>query len=81
MKRREILSEPITPAVGGTPPAFVVACLKCEFSVDAHALSAEDAVKAVAPTHEPTHLLIARPVDYTTGYGTDKTAPHPLYGR
>ena len=81
MKRREILSEPITPAVDGKPPAYIVACLECEFSVDAHALTAEDAVKAVAPSHAPTHHLIARAVDYTQGYGLDKTAPHPLYGR
>lgn len=81
MKPREILPEPITPAVGGKPPAFVVACLECGFSVDAHALTAEDAVKAVAPNHETTHHLIGRPVEYTTGYGLDKTAPHPLYGR
>ena len=81
MKPREILSGPITPAVGGKPPAFVVTCLDCEFSVDAHGLSAEDAVKTVAPTHEPTHHLIAQPVDYTAGHGQDKTEPHPLYGR
>ena len=81
MKRREILSEPITPAVGGKPPGFIVACLDCDFGVDAHALTAEDAVKAIAPTHETTHHLIATSVDYTKGYGPDKKDPHPLYGR
>jgi len=81
MKRREILSGPITPAVDGKPPGFVVACLDCEFGVDAHALTAEDAVKTVAPTHEKTHHLVARRENYTTGYGPQKTDPHPLYGR
>lgn len=81
MKRREILSEPITPAIGGKPPGFIVACLDCDFGVDAHALTAEDAVKTVAPQHEKTHHLIAQPVSYTTGYGPDKKDPHPLYGR
>lgn len=81
MKRRDILSEPITPTVAGKPPQFIVACLDCEFSVDAHGLSEEDAVKAVAPSHAAAHRLIARPVDYTVGYGPDKSQPHPLYGR
>jgi len=81
MKRREILSEPITPAIGGKPPGFIVACLDCEFAVDAHGLATEDAVKAVAPTHETTHHLIGRPVDYLKGHGPTKTDPHPIYGR
>ena len=79
MRGRESLHDPITPEKGGKPPGFIVACLDCEFSVDAHGLTAEDAVKAVAPRHEESHHLIARPVNYTTGYGADKKDPHPLY--
>jgi hypothetical protein len=60
--------EPITPAQGGRPPAWVVACLDCPFACDAHGLNAEDAVKAIAPIHERTHRLIARAVDYTQGW-------------
>lgn len=81
MKRREILSEPITPLKDGQPPGFIVACLDCDFGVDAHGLTAEDAVKAVAPTHQKGHHLIATHVDYTTGHGPNKKDPHPLYGR
>ena len=80
-------SEPIVPAKEGRPPAFVVACLDCEFSHDAHGLTAEDAVKSIAPSHQTTHRLIARSVDYTTGWPENhakptegpKTFPHALY--
>ena len=72
--------EPIVPMKDGKPPGFVVACLDCEFSHDAHGLTAEDAVKAIAPAHQTGHRLIARPVDYTTGWGPQGTAPHPIYG-
>ena len=70
---RQIIARPITPLKGGLAPNFVVACITdgCTFAVDVHALTAENAVLAVAPGHAPSHLLIAREVDYST---------HPLYG-
>lgn len=67
---RHVRHEPVVPSRDGTPPAYVVACLDCGFAHDAHGLTAEDAVKAIAPSHEPGHHLIARAVDYST---------HPLY--
>lgn len=79
MNPRQHSYEPVTTPVDGKPPGFIVACLDCDFGVDTHALTAEDAVKAVAPTHETRHRLIARPVDYTTGHGPEKSEPHPLY--
>lgn len=79
MNPRQHSYEPLTPLKDGKPPGFIVACLDCDFGVDAHGLTAEDAVKAVALTHENSHHLIARSVKYTTGYGTDKTEAHPLY--
>ena len=71
--------EAITPRRDGKPPAFVVACLDCGFSCDEHGIGADDAVKAVAPRHAVDHKLVARPVDYTKGYGPDKRDAHPLY--
>ncbi len=71
--------EPITPMRAGQPPTWVVACLDCGFSVDEYGQTAEDALQSVAPRHEASHALIARPVDYTTGYGEHKDEPHPLY--
>jgi len=68
-------SAPITPAVEGKPPGWVVACLEagCGFACDAHALTADDAVQAVAATHaEGRHKMIGRAVDYST---------HPLYSK
>ena len=78
-KPRQIESAPIVPLRNGQPPAWVVSCLDCGFSHDAHGLSADDAVRAIAPTHQEGHKLIARAVDYTTGYGGGRTRPHPLY--
>ena len=68
-------SAPITPAIEGRPPGYVVACLEtgCGFACDAHGLDADDAVKSVAVAHaEGKHRLIARAVDYRA---------HPLYDR
>jgi len=68
-------SAPIVPAVDGQAPAWVVACLEigCGFAHDAHALTAEDAVEAIAATHaEGKHKMIAKAVDYTA---------HPLYAK
>ena len=70
MTERQHHHEPITPKRAGAFPGFVVSCLDCAFSHDAHGLSAEDAVKALAPTHQAGHRLYAVPVDYST---------HPLY--
>lgn len=65
--------EPITSPKSGAPPAWVVACLDCSYSVDEHGLTGEDAVQTVNPRHAGgTHRLIARAVDYTA---------HPLYRR
>jgi len=51
----------------------VVACVECTFSHDAHGIDADDAIKAVAPTHaEGKHKMVARAVDYSA---------HPLYER
>lgn len=72
--------EPVTPMSGGKPPDWVVVCLDCGFSVDEHGTSAEDAIKAVAPRHESTHKLTARPVNYSHGWGAHGDQPHPLYG-
>jgi hypothetical protein len=69
---RDTTNLPIVPAQDGKGPAWIVVCLDCPFAHDAHALSGEDAVQAIAPTHERTHRLIARAVDYTD---------HPLYRR
>jgi len=81
MNPRQHAYDAITPLKDGQPPGFIVACLDCDFGVDAHALTAEDAVKAVAPTHDERHHLIARPVDYTKGHGPKQSEPHPLYRR
>lgn len=78
-RARQVQSGPIVPLKDGQPPAWVVACLDCGFSHDAHGRSADDAVKAVAPSHEPGHKLIARAINYESGWGEDGTKPHPLY--
>lgn len=70
MRQRHVEHEPITPAKDHMPPNFVVACLDCGFSVDAHGLAADDAVLSVSPWHAAGHQLIARAVDYSE---------HPLY--
>ena len=72
--------DPVTPLENGQRPTWVVACLDCEFSHDAHGAAAEDAIQALAANHQPGHRLIARPVDYSTGWGPQGTAPHPIYG-
>ncbi len=78
----EVESLPVTPALpDGTPPGWVVMCLSCGFAVDAHGAAADDAVKAVAPVHEPGHRLIATAVDYTQGMGEKTDQAHPLYRR
>lgn len=61
---------PIVPARQGHAPAFVVSCVDCGFSHDAHGDTAEDAISSVAPTHHAGHRLIAWTTDYAT---------HPLY--
>ena len=73
------IDEPITPMEGGKPPGWVVMCLDCGFACDAHGLTGEDAVKAVAPRHESTHKLVAQAVNYLVGFGPQKDQPHPLY--
>lgn len=80
-RARQIRYDPITPMRDGQPPGFVVSCLECGFSVDAHGATASDAVQAVAPSHDSRHHLIAQPVNYQTGYGSAATDPHPLYRR
>lgn len=62
--------EPIVPVRDGHAPTFVVSCLDCGFSHDAHGPTAEDAVVAIQPTHQVGHRLIAMPQNYST---------HPLY--
>jgi hypothetical protein len=90
-KPRHHTHEPIVPMQDGRPPAFVVVCLTdgCDFAHDAHGLTAEDAVKSVAPTHASGHQLIARSVDYTAGWRRPgqplagiaaSEGPHGLYG-
>jgi hypothetical protein len=76
---RQIQSAPIVPLKAGQPPAWVVMCLDCGWSHDAHGLGADDAVKALAPQHQEGHHLIARAIDYTTGWGPERNQPHPLY--
>lgn len=76
---RHVTHQPLTPRRDGQPPRFVVSCLDCGFSRDAHGQDAGDAVLAVAPSHDRTHRLTAQPTDYTTGYGEQGTDPHPLY--
>lgn len=63
-QRRQVHHTPIVPATEAGPPAFVVACLDCEWSQDAHGADAGDAVRAVAPSHDRNHHLVARAVDY-----------------
>lgn len=79
MKARELHQEPITPLDDGKAPTWVVACLDCEFSCDAHGISGDDAVVAIAERHQKGHRLIARQIDYSTGYGRNFDEPHPLY--
>ncbi len=79
---------PIVPLKDGSPPGWIVACLDCGFAHDAHGLSANDAVLSIAPSHEPDHRLVARPIDYTQGWERGgkplqgippTTGAHPLY--
>lgn len=76
---RHVGHEPIVAKRGTTPPEWVVSCLDCGFSVDAHGVDGEEAVRAVAPSHDRRHTLLAVAMDYTTGYGPEGTDPHPLY--
>jgi hypothetical protein len=67
---REGQHGPVTPPKDGQPPGWIVMCLDCGFSVDAHGASAPDAIQSVGPRHERTHKLIATAADY---------AAHPRY--
>ena len=60
---RHVHHAPIVPAADA-PPAFVVVCLDCQWSHDVHGADGEDAVRAVAPSHDRSHHLVARSVDY-----------------
>ena len=76
---REGQHEPIEPLREGQPPGWIVSCLDCSFSHDEHGLTASDAIMACAARHENGHKMIARAMDYTTGYGEHRDEPHPLY--
>lgn len=87
---RHFKHEPIVPSREGVLPAFVVVCLTggCGYAHDAHGLTAEDAVKAVAPAHQAGHQLTARRLDYAAGWERPgqplagvpaTTGGHPLY--
>lgn len=88
---RQHTHAPVVAPRDGEPPAFIVVCLAggCGFAHDAHGLTAEDAVKSIAPTHQSGHKLIARQIDYTKGWERPgrpleglgaSFGPHPLYG-
>lgn len=77
-----MIHEPVTAAIGGHPPEFIVGCAEedCSYVVDVHAATAEDAVAAVVG-HQPGHHLRAHPVNYSEPrFGKDRL-PHPLYFR
>lgn len=80
--------EPITPTKDGQAPAWVVACLDCDWAADAHGLTSEDAVKAMTSVHQAGHRLVARSIDYSEGWQRPgqplagippSTVGHPLY--
>lgn len=74
----------------GVPPGWVVSCLDCPFSHDAHGLDANDAISTIAPSHQRGHRLHAQPIDYSEGWPRDgrplagvppSVGGHPLYHR
>lgn len=68
-------SEPVVQKRDGRPPNREVVCLDCGFRHDAHGITAEDAIQAIAGAHESSHRLIALAIDYTASGG------HPLYAQ
>lgn len=79
MKTRQTVSGPIVPLKNGVPPNYIVGCKTCGASWDAHGRTAWDAIQSVMPNHQADHILSAREVNYSTGYGPSRTEPHPHY--
>lgn len=75
---RKVEHEPIVPVRDGKTPTWVVSCLDCAFSHDAHGAEAQDAIDSIAPRHQAGHKLIARSINYDEGW---PTSGHPLYHR
>lgn len=76
---REGRYEPVTPALDGRPPGWIVACADCTFRHDAHGDTSEAAVASIT-SHASDHHLSASPIDYTApAWGKDRNQPHPLY--
>lgn len=87
---RHVKHEPIVAAQKGQPPAWVVSCLDCQFSHDAHGLDGAEAISTIAPTHQRGHRLVAQSIDYGEGWSRDgrplagvppSVGGHPLYHR